>query len=235
MESSDKQFLIYESDSGAIEVQLGQDTVWLSQAQLAELFGTQRPAITKHIGNIFNSNELDKDSVCSILEHTASDGKRYKTLHYNLDVIISVGYRVNSLNATRFRQWATARLKEHLVQGYTLNSQRFEANAKELEAAMALLRKTAQSPTLQIEASRGLIDIATRYAQTFLLLQRYSAAFLFVDFLNRNDRLLDDAGQPVINDVGLAALTLLVAESDPAQKETLIRLMMNMLAKEIRD
>lgn len=87
MDDSEQQFLIYESDSGVIEVQLEQDTLWLTQAQLAELFGTKRPAITKHLGNIFKSNELDKDSVCSILEHTAADGKRYKTQHYNLDAI----------------------------------------------------------------------------------------------------------------------------------------------------
>ena len=104
MDDNNKEILIYKSESGVIEVQLEQDTVWLTQAQIAELFSTKRPAITRHLGNIFKSNELDKASVCSILEHTEADGKRYQTQHYSLDTIISVGYRVNSVNATRFRQ-----------------------------------------------------------------------------------------------------------------------------------
>jgi len=83
-----------------IRIKLEKDTIWLTQAQIAELFGTQRPAITKHLRNIFNSRELDKNSVSSILEHTAADGKKYKTQFYNLDAVISVGYRVNSKKAT---------------------------------------------------------------------------------------------------------------------------------------
>lgn len=97
---------------------------------------------------------------------------------YNLDAVISVGYRVNSTHATRFRQWATRLLREHLTRGYTLNRQRFEANARELEAALALVRKTARSPELTGSAGRGLLDIVSRYAQTFLLLQRYDEGLL---------------------------------------------------------
>ena len=102
-------------------VRYGPNTVWLSQAQIADLFGTKRPAITKHLSNIFKNNELRKDSVCSILEHTAADGKRYKTQYYNLDAIISVGYRVNSVNATQFRTWANQVLKDYLIKGYALS------------------------------------------------------------------------------------------------------------------
>ena len=98
------------------------ETVWLTQQQIADLFGTKRPAITKHLSNIYASGELDKNSTCSILEHMGNDGKqRYATTYYNLDAIISVGYRVNSINATTFRRWATNILREYLLQGYFVN------------------------------------------------------------------------------------------------------------------
>lgn len=313
---------IYQTESGAIEVRLEQDTVWLSQAQIVTLFGRDQSVISRHIGNIFKEGELERESNMQKV-HIANSDKPVEM--YNLDVIISVGYRVKSQQGTRFRQWATHTLREHLTQGYTLNRQRLEANARELEAALQLVKKAAQSPELLADTGRGLVDIVTRYAQTFLLLQRYdegllteppeqrggslptlaearqalarlkvnlmargeatdlfvqergdafeallgnldqtvfgepaypsveakaahllyfviknhpfadgnkrSGAFLFVDFLNRNARLLDGNGNPVINDIGLAALALLVAESDPAHKETMIRLIMNMLAQ----
>lgn len=97
-----------------LEVRLENETVWLTQQQIADLFGTKRPAITKHLSNIFKSGELDEDSVRSVLEHTVADGKIYKTQFYNLDAISSVGYRVNSKNATMFRRWANQILKEYL-------------------------------------------------------------------------------------------------------------------------
>ncbi len=114
---------IYQSADGQIqlEVSLKQGTVWLSQAQMADLFSTKRPAITKHLSNIFKSGELSEQSTCSILEHVAGHGQTYKTKYYNLDAIISVGYRVNSARATQFRIWATQTLKQHLADGYTLN------------------------------------------------------------------------------------------------------------------
>ena len=112
------QIVLYQpSESVQLEVKLDteHETVWLTQQQIADLFGTKRPAITKHLNNIFKSAELNRSSVCSILERTASDGKVYKTQFYNLDAIISVGYRVNSINATAFRQWATRVLKDYLL------------------------------------------------------------------------------------------------------------------------
>lgn len=312
---------IYQSENGAVEVRLDDETVWLRQEQMALLFGRERSVVSKHLRNVFAEGELEEKSNVQIL-HIAGSDKPVK--FYNLDVIISVGYRVKSVQGTRFRQWATQVLRTHLAQGYTLNQQRLKANARELEAALLLVRKAALSADLQADTGRGLVDIVTRYAQTFLLLQRYdegllteppeqpggvlpslpearaalsnlkasllargeatelfarergeglaallgnldqtvfgepaypsveakaahllyfviknhpfadgnkrSGAFLFVDFLNRNGRLLDAQGVPVINDIGLAALALLVAESDPAQKETMIRLVMNMLA-----
>lgn len=323
------KIIIYERDDRQVEVRLDaqRDTVWLSQRQMADLFETSTDNISLHLKNIFTDGELSEESTTEDSSVVRQEGKRQvtrKVKHYNLDAIISVGYRVNSRRAVQFRQWATRILREHLTQGYTLNRQRFEANARELEAALLLVRKAAQSPELQAETGRGLVDIVTRYAQTFLLLQRYdeglltepptetggrlpsvkqaraalaglkadlmkrgettalfaqergdglaallgnlnqtvfgkpaypsveakaahllyfviknhpfadgnkrSGAFLFVDFLNRNGRLLGANAQPVINDIGLAALALLVAESDPAHKETMIRLIMNMLS-----
>jgi hypothetical protein len=124
--STDSQIVLYQPDETiSLEVKLDteRETVWLTQQQIADLFGTKRPAITKHLSNIFKSGELDQDSVSSILEHTASDGKIYKTQFYNLDAIISVGYRVNSINATVFRRWATNVLRDYLLKGYSVNQQ----------------------------------------------------------------------------------------------------------------
>lgn len=116
------EIILYQPDEALkLEVRLERETVWLTQQQIADLFGTKRPAITKHLSNIFKSGELDEDSVRSILEHTAADGKIYKTQFYNLDAILSVGYRVNSKNATMFRRWANQILKEYLLRGYSIN------------------------------------------------------------------------------------------------------------------
>ena len=123
-EVGDSQIVLYQPNESIkleVKVDAGHDTVWLTQQQIADLFGTKRPAITKHLSNIFKSGELEQNSVSSILEHTASDGKVYKTQFYKLDAIISVGYRVNSVNATAFRKWATNVLRNFLLQGYSVN------------------------------------------------------------------------------------------------------------------
>lgn len=315
------EIIIYRNDTGAVDVRLEGDTVWLRQDQMAALFGRDRTVIGRHIRNVFAEEELAAESNVQNLHIAGSDKP---VSFYNLDVVISVGYRVKSPEGVRFRQWATRLLREHLTRGYTLNRQRLETNARELEAALALVRKTTHAAELSTDQGRGLVDVVSRYAQTFLLLQRYdeglltepqtqpggrlpavdearqalarlkadliargeasplfaqerddglaallgnldqtafgeplypsieakaahllyftiknhpfadgnkrSAAYLFVDFLHRNGRLLGADGVPVINDIGLAALALLVAESAPAQKDTLVRLIMNMLA-----
>ena len=125
MEQKSEIVLYQPEGSVSLEVRLENETVWLTQQQISELFGTGRQAITKHLKNIFASNELDENSVCSILELTAADGKNYKTKVYNLDAILSVGYRVNSKNATLFRRWANSVLKDYMLEGYSLNH-RFE-------------------------------------------------------------------------------------------------------------
>ena len=122
------EFLLYTTPNGKVKVEifLRDKTIWLTQDKIALLFGVQRPAITKHLKNIFETGELREDSVSSILEHTAEDGKTYKTKFYNLDTIISVGYRVNSTKATHFRIWATERLKEYIIKGFTMDDERLK-------------------------------------------------------------------------------------------------------------
>jgi len=122
------EFLLYTTPNGKVKVEifLRDKTIWLTQDKVALLFGVQRPAITKHLKNIFETGELREDSVSSILEHTAEDGKTYKTKFYNLDTIISVGYRVNSTKATHFRIWATERLKEYIIKGFTMDDERLK-------------------------------------------------------------------------------------------------------------
>ena len=117
------EIILYQPDSSIrLEVRMEEDTVWLTQAQMAVLFGTQRSAITKHLNNVYKSGEIERETTCSILEHVGQKGTRlYHTTYYNLDAILSVGYRVNSKNATIFRRWATKTLKEHLLRGYTIN------------------------------------------------------------------------------------------------------------------
>jgi len=321
------EVLVYEAPDGGVrvEVRLDRDTVWLTQRQMADLFDTSTDNVGLHLKNTFADGELEEAATTEDFSVVQAEGKRCvrrQVKHYNLDAIISVGYRVNSRRGVRFRQWATQTLREHLVRGYTLNRQGFEHNAHELEAALALVRKAAAGGVLTTDQGRGLVDVIARYTQTFLLLQRYDegllvepkgiaggvlpgvgearsaiarlkhdliargeatdlfgqerggafaailgnleqtvfsepayptveakaahllyfiiknhpfsdgnkriGSFLFVDFLNRNGRLFRN-GEAVLNDVGLAALALLVAESAPRDKDVMIRLVMNML------
>jgi hypothetical protein len=124
----ESDFIFYTGQDGKVHAQviLGSETVWVNQQNMSEVFGVQRPAITKHLQNIFLEGELVEDSVCSILEHTATDGKVYKTKFYNLDAIIAVGYRVNSYKATQFRIWATRILKEYLIKGFAMDDERLK-------------------------------------------------------------------------------------------------------------
>lgn len=318
------ELAFFETGSGSIEVRIEHESVWLSQEQMARLFERERSVITKHLRNVFRDEELVEESVCAKFAQTAGDGKTYQTRFFNLDAILSVGYRVNSKRGVQFRQWASRILKDYLVRGYALDRQRLEHNARELEAALRLVRRTLSNVELAREAGSGLAEIVVRYTQTFLWLQRYDeglltdprghpggalppldearagiatlkadlvakgqasalfglerddglaallgnldqtafgapayptlesraahllyfvvknhpfadgnkriGAFLFAGFLHHNGRLFGADGSPVVNDVGLAALALLVAQSRPAEKDVLIRLIMNMLA-----
>lgn len=319
--------VIFESVDHPVQVRLAGETIWLTQRQMAEVFATTPENVLMHLKNIYAEGELQEAATAKEFLVVQTEGKRQvqrRLKHYNLDAIISVGYRVSSTRATRFRQWATGVLREHLTRGFSLDRQRFERNAAELEAALRLVKKAAAGEALTLDEGRGLVDVIARYTQTFLWLQRYdeglltappgspggvlpsleearaaiarlkadlmargeasdlfgreredafaailgnleqtvfgepayptietkaahllyfviknhpfadgnkrTGAFLFVDFLARNGRLLR-GGEPVINDVGLAALALLVAESDAKNKDVMIRLIENMLAQ----
>nr|NQU89103.1 virulence RhuM family protein [Bacteroidota bacterium] len=129
------EIILYQTPDNqtALEVRFEEDTVWLTQKQIAELFGIQRPAITKHLKNIYKSGELIENSTCSILEHMGISGvQKYQTQYYNLDAILSVGYRVNSKNATQFRIWANRVLKNYLLKGYAIRAQ-FEHIEKKIQ------------------------------------------------------------------------------------------------------
>ena len=159
--SEDNEIILYQPDSTVkLEVRLENETVWLTQQQIADLFGVKQPAISKHLKNIFESGELIETSVHSILEYTAADGKSYKTKFYNLDAILSVGYRVNSRNATLFRQWANKVLKEYLLRGYSINQRlmhmenridhrlsEHDMQIKELNNRMDFFVRTSLPPT----------------------------------------------------------------------------------------
>jgi prophage maintenance system killer protein len=323
------EIIIYKAKDGKtkLEVNLQEDTVWLMQTQIADLFGTQRPAITKHLKNIFTAGELDEKSVCSILEHTASDGKIYKTSFYNLDAILSVGYRVNSKRATQFRIWATKTLKDHLIKGYTINEKRLkqrDARLQELERVIRLFQDAKQSKLLDQSEADGLLHVITEYANTWILLNKFdqdeiavkgkgakeknvldyekakndiaglkknlisgkhatdifatergqglaailgninqsfggkalyptieikaahllyfiikdhpfvdgnkrTGSFLFIAYLSQNQYLLRKNGEKKINDNALVALALLIAQSNPKDKDVMIALVTNLL------
>lgn len=323
------EVIIYKAKGGQtrLEVSLQEETVWLMQAQIAELFGTKRPAITKHLKNIFKDGELEKNSVCSILEHTASDGKNYKTSFYNLDAILSVGYRVNSKRATQFRIWATKTLKDHLVKGYTVNEKRLkqrDVKLQELEKVIRLFQDAKKSKLLDQSEADGLLHVITEYANTWILLNKFdqekisikgrgareksildyqkakddiaglkknlisgkqatdifgqergeslaailgnlnqsfggkalypsieekaahllyfvikdhpfvdgnkrTGSFLFIAYLSQNRYLLRKNGEKKINDNALVALALLVAQSNPKDKDMMIALITNLL------
>jgi hypothetical protein len=150
MNNPQNEIILYQPNTETeVEVRLENETVWLTQPQIAALFGTKRPAITKHLNNIFKSGELDERGTCSILEHMGNDSRQtYMTKFYNLDAILSVGYRVNSHNATRFRQWANRVLKDYLMRGYAINQrfERVEHRVTETEKKIDFFVRTALPP-----------------------------------------------------------------------------------------
>ena len=321
------EIVIYKPKDGGVDlkIKLKDETIWLAQAQIAELFNTKRPAITKHLNNIFKSGELVKNSVCSILEHTASDGKVYKTQFYNLDVIISVGYRVNSQRATQFRIWATNVLRKYLTKGYVVNQEQLlEAKEKfnQLKETVNFLQKKSKTELLKGQ-EKELLNLLADYSKTLTLLEKYDknklnkikgkkskfvleyevclniiselkknlidkkeasdlfgnennnklesvvknlyqtfakkelyrnikeksanllyliikdhpftdgnkriASFLFVYFLDRNNYLYKKSGEKKINDNALTALALLIAESNPKEKDQMVALITQLI------
>lgn len=175
------EIIIFDAESQQVEVRLEGETVWLTQKQMAELFDKSVRTVSEHIRNIFREGELEEDAVIRNFRITAADGKTYDTAHYNLDVIISVGYRVKSQRGVSFRQWATRVLREHLTQGYSLNEYRLaQQGLAELEQAVDLLGKTLTRQKLVNDIGREVIGLILSYARTWRLLLDYDEGKLSV-------------------------------------------------------
>jgi hypothetical protein len=252
--------IVYQSKNGALtfKTDRANETIWLTQDQIAELFDVQKAAISKHLRNIFNSEELEEKPTVSILETVAKNNKVYKIKHFNLDAVISVGYRVNSKKATHFRQWATKTLKEHIQKGYTINRHRIKTNYDEFLRAVSDVKSIATGATVDNDS---VLELVALFADTWFSLNmqsfggtdlypsieekaahllyffiknhlfvdgnKRSGAYAFVWFL-RQAKILDIAR---ITPPALTALTLLIAESAPAEKDKLIGLVCTVLKK----
>ena len=182
--------LIYQTEDNTtqVEVQFEGENFWLSQEQIAQLFERDRTVVTKHLRNIFKEGELEEAVVCAYFAHTTQHGaiadktQSKSVKYYNLDAILSVGYRVNSKRGTQFRQWATARLKEYLVKGYAINQKRLD----ELGQMVRLIEQAAQGDGVAGGEARGLLDILSHYTKTFVLLNQFDSSSLATEQLNEN-------------------------------------------------
>lgn len=180
------EVLIYQNEDGssALEVKLERETVWLSLAQIANLFDRDKSVISRHLKKIFTTNELDRNSVVAINATTVSDGKTYQVEYYNLDAILSVGYRVNSVRGTQFRIWASNILKQHLIKGFSINEKRFHEQAEklaDLRRTVTLLEKTLANQPIGFEEARGLLRVIADYAYALTTLDRYDHGTLAVE------------------------------------------------------
>jgi prophage maintenance system killer protein len=173
------EVLVYETPDGSarVDVRLDRETVWLTQDQMARLFGRERSVVTKHIRNAFREGELEAQATRAKFAQVQAEGARTVTReveHYNLDVVISVGYRVKSVEGTRFRQWATGVLREHLVRGYTFNQTRLaERGLLEARQTLDLLARTLQNQALVDDTGRAVLALISGYADTWRLLLEY--------------------------------------------------------------
>ena len=313
--AKENEIVLFETEDAKVRltVPIQEDTVWLTQAQMTELFDTSKQNVSLHINNCFKEGELDKDSVVKDFLTTASDGKNYKTKHYNLDVIISVGYRVKSQRGIEFRRWANKVLKDYIIKGYAINDKRLEALQKTVEIQAKMLATAIEgdsdevlravnlytqaltlldqydhqslekpegnqpiyrityadcramvdrmedsfkSDVFGVEKEPGKIEgiLAAVYQDVFggevypsleekaanllyFMIKDHPfadgckriAASLFLEFLNRNNALFRD-GHKVISDGALVAITLMIAESDPKEKDIMTTMVMNLLS-----
>jgi len=322
------EIVVYEAPEGEVrvDVRLERETVWLSLKQMTELFGRDKSVVSRHLRNVFRSGELEREAVVAKKATTAADGKTYQVEFFNLDAILSVGYRVNSKRGTQFRIWATRTLREHLLRGYTLNERRLaERGLGEIEQAVGLLARTLTSQAQVSDEGRAMLDVVQRYTRSWRLLLEYDerrlterpekplaptaslslkdaraaaarlreeletrgeagplfgqergealaavlgaieqtfggdplypsaqaraahllyfvikdhpfgdgnkriGSLLFLEYLRRNGLLLRANGEPRLADNAMVALALLIAESEPSQKELMIRLVLNLL------
>ena len=313
--AKENEIVLFETEDAKVRltVPIQEDTVWLTQAQMTELFDTSKQNVSLHINNCFKEGELDKDSVVKDFLTTASDGKKYKTKYYNLDVIISVGYRVKSQRGIEFRRWANKVLKDYIIKGYAINDKRLEALQKTVEIQAKMLATAIEgdsdevlkavnlytqaltlldqydhqslekpegnkpiyrityadcramvdrmedsfkSDVFGVEKEPGKIEgiLAAVYQDVFggevypsleekaanllyFMIKDHPfadgckriAASLFLEFLNRNNALFRD-GHKVISDGALVAITLMIAESDPKEKDIMTTMVMNLLS-----
>ncbi|NOT31406.1 MAG: hypothetical protein HOP15_13245 [Planctomycetes bacterium] len=170
------EVIVYEAPDGEVrvDVRLERETVWLSLDQIAELFGRDKSVISRHLRNVFSSGELERQAVVAKTATTSADGKTYQVDHYNLDAILSVGYRVSSKRGTQFPIWATRTLREHLLRGYTLNERRLrERGLGEIEEAVSLLARTLTSHALVTDQGRAVLEVVQRYTRAWRLLLEY--------------------------------------------------------------
>lgn len=323
--TENSQILVYQGEDGKteVEVSLKDDTIWLTLKQLVGLFGRDKSVISRHLRNIFKSGELTRGVVVAKNATTASDGKTYQVEYFNLDAIISVGYRVNSIRGTQFRIWATNVLRQHLVEGYTINQKRLQTQSekfKELQQAIRMIDQIADHKSLASDEASALIRIIRDYAYGLDLIDAYDhqrigvaevsdragmpldyqtsrraieelrrlykagnlfgrekddsfqgslanvfqtydkkqlypsiegkaanllyflvrnhpfidgnkriAAFMFLWFLEKNESLYRPDGSKRIADNALVALTLMVAESKPQEKDLIVNMTVNLI------
>jgi prophage maintenance system killer protein len=328
MNKSEIQIFTSKDGKTEIEVKLEDQTVWLNQYQLESLFNTDRTSLNRHISNIYKSEELEEDSTCAKITQVQKEGKREikrKIKFYNLDIIIAVGYRINSKRGTEFRIWANKILKDYLIQGYSLNEKRLSKEnelLKDLRKSIKILGNVINQKSLSGEESEGLLKIISDYAYALDILDQYDnqslkiqetsgkelfqltyheaikqiqivkikhensdlfgrekdksfkssiasiyqtfdgtdlypsieekaanllyfvtknhsftdgnkriAAFLFLYFMERNGILYDEYGQKRIADNALVALTLMIAVSNPVEKDTIVKIVVNLINK----
>ena len=204
-EMENNQIIIYQTPDGetSIDVILDQDTIWLTQSQIVDLFQSSKANISEHIKHIFNSEELNQEATVRKIRTVRMEGKRNisrELEHYNLDMIISIGYRVNSIRGTQFRIWANKILKEYLVKGYSLNEKRLHEQSQQFEA----LKQTVKLMSNVLEAQE-------------------------LWFLEKNSILYREDGTKRIADNALVALTLMIAESKPDEKDIIAQVVVNLI------
>ena len=194
-ENTEKRIEIYQGLAGEVvfDVDAGGETIWATQAQIAQLFGVDRTVVGRHLKNIFKDEELDAERVCAKNAHTGPDGKTYQVNMYNLDAIISVGYRVNSKKATQFRVWATGVLRKYLTDGAVINEKRLSEIAArreikklhDVEDMMGIIRRLTARSELDAGEANGVLEVISRYAGSFETLKEYDDGRIDLRFMNR--------------------------------------------------
>ena len=190
----DNKIIIYQTEDGQtqIDVRLENDTVWLTQTQMAELFQTDRTSIVRHINNIYKVDELERSSTCAKIAQVQTEGRRQVRRvipYFNLDMIISVGYRVNSKRGIKFRQWANRVIKDYLIKGYAINEQLRHEQFSELKQLVGMLGRTIQSqPLLSTDESQALFDVVTDYTYALDTLDNYDYQRLTIEKTTQEER-----------------------------------------------